>query len=207
MFYSIAFAGEASGDAPLKACWQISHGRKLKKNQLLEFSIPGAAKLISKPSVALSLRCAFFSPQSCPNCMNRSSAPSPSVHPGSARQPSARGLCTYCISSAIHILTSSFSFSYHVLLFCFTESEQAKLDCSTQAYLAKGLVIILKLKTGFLLDDVQTIRSKLEQWDAQHKADKAAKRSSKKKKSRKTDNGIDALYRPQCAMNLFLRLD
>lgn len=58
MFYSIAFAGTSSGDAPLKACWQLAHGRKLKKNALLQFSIPDAAKLISKPSVALSLRCA-----------------------------------------------------------------------------------------------------------------------------------------------------
>lgn len=56
MFYSVAFAGAASGDAPLKTCWQLAHGRKLKKHALLEFSIPDAAKLISKPTVALSLR-------------------------------------------------------------------------------------------------------------------------------------------------------
>jgi hypothetical protein len=56
MFYSIAFASDAAGDAPLKTCWQLAHGRKLKKNALLQFSIPDAAELISKPHVALSLR-------------------------------------------------------------------------------------------------------------------------------------------------------
>ena len=65
-------------------------------------------------------------------------------------------------------------------------------------------MIILKLKTGFLLDDVQSIRSKLEQWDAQQKADKAASSGKKKKKSRKTGNGIDALYRPQYAPDNFI---
>jgi hypothetical protein len=40
MFFSIAFAGNASGDATPKACWQLSHGRKLKKNALLQFQTP-----------------------------------------------------------------------------------------------------------------------------------------------------------------------
>lgn len=119
MFYSISFAGNDKDGTPLRHCWLASHGRKLRKGEIASFSIPSAAKMISEPHVALSLRCDLPNDSACTAVLEFQTCASPA-------------------------LLSRFG------------------ACRTQAYLANGLILILKLKTGALLSDVSTARSKMD---------------------------------------------